>query len=120
MTDTICYRLYRREWGIEHTVSGQGDPNHPVPAEPFVREASQWAERTYADSMRGSIELSANRDEAGFFWVHVRVLKPRLRDEFDNAQLAVSYAEKWRWEDWEVVARGSLRDLELSTYGLRT
>lgn len=114
------YRLYRREWVIVHTVSGEGDPQHHVPAEPFVTQARTWVEDTYAGRVESrDVQLVAHTDGANAFWVHVKVRKPNLKGEFKQAFLAQRHADKQGWHEVEIVGRNSRRDHELRNHGIK-
>ncbi len=118
-TDDL-YRLYRTEWVIAHTVSGQGDMSLHVPAEPFVMKARDWAASTFGGRVPDAdIRLQANTDGVDAFWVHVQVRKPNLKGEFKHPHLAANHAEKQAWAQYEVVSRNSKRDHELRNYGVK-
>ncbi len=117
------YRLYRTEWVIVHTLS-EDHPDHDKPpqvtGEQLVRAAREHVEQVYGGRVNESqMDLVLHTDNAGHFWVHVKIRKPNLKGEFIHAALAASYAEKNRWSEYEIVSRNSRRDHELRSFGMK-
>jgi hypothetical protein len=110
-TDDL-YRLYRQEWVIVHTVSGDGEI-----AEPFVVQAHQHGRDTYPELAPEMLGLEAHTDNAGHFWVHLKLFKPNMKGEFKHERDARRFAEKQSWLVTEIVARNSKRDHVLRNFG---
>lgn len=109
------FRLYRTEWVIVHTVTGQGEI-----AQPFAEQAHAYGQETYGDRVLPEfLHLEANTDNAGSFWVHLKLLKPNMKGEFKYEHLAHEHARKQAWVEYSVVKRNSRLDHELRNYGTK-
>lgn len=109
------FRLYRREWVIVHTVTGEGPA-----AEPFVAEAFEHIKKNVTGRVRANdITCEANTNNAGTFWVHVKICKPNMKGEFKYRHLAERFATKQGYDEYEIVARNSKHDHEIRSYGVK-
>lgn len=113
------WRLYRREWVIVHTVDGEGDPNHAVPAYPVYKAAKQWADDNLIGRVRlQDIQLIMNSDGTNRYWCHIQIFKDNLKGEFKHVETAQFYATHSGYEEYTIVPRNSKSDHNIRNYGV--
>lgn len=112
-TDDI-WRLYRREWVIVHTLTAKGEDATEV-----VSAGHEWAKTNlYGRVRKADINLTANTDGTGMFWVHVQVFKDNLKGEFKYIQDAQFFAKTHDYDEFVIVPRNSKSDHDIRNYGV--
>jgi hypothetical protein len=109
------WRLYRREWVIVHTAYRTGND---------VRNAFLAAQQWTRENLTGrvaetDIQFEAFSNQAGNFWVHVKVFKENLKGEFKYMHGAERHAVQEGYDEYTIVPRNSKIDHDIRSYGVK-